>query len=191
MRIQTIGKGMEVGERMHAQVERKIGKLDRYLKKETDVMVTLLSERNTHVIEVTIPMNGIVLRAEEISSESMNAALDLVVDKLVRQIRKHKTRLSKRLRDDAFGDRERIEPIPVEALLESDDDDEMFDASMGKVVRTKRFAIKPMSVEEAMMQMDLLGHSFFMFLNADTEEVNVLYNRKDGDYGLIEPEFDE
>ena len=183
MRIQITGKGMDVGDRMRTQVERKIGKLDRYLKKETDVSVTLLSERNDHIIEVTIHMDGVMLRGEEISNESMNTALDLVVDKLERQIRKHKTRLAKRLREDAFP--VNIEPTPVD--IDTDEDDDML--PMGEVVRTKRFAIKPMSVEEAMMQMDLLGHSFFVFLNSDTEEVNVLYNRKDGNYGLIEPDF--
>ena len=129
------------------------------------------------MLEVTIPMGKTILRAEE-RSEDMAGSIEAVVDKLEGQLRKHKTKLQKRYAN---------EPLKFNFdALESEEEDE---ADMPKVVRTKKFAVKPMSVEEATMQMELLGHDFFVFLNAETEDVNVVYARKDGNFGLIEPLF--
>ncbi len=165
------GKNIEVTNALKEYVERKINKLEKYLELK-DAQVTLKVEKGTHRVEVTIPINGMILRGEE-ATEDMYASIDLVVDKLEKQINKYKTRLSKKLKVDSktpapAGQEEYEEPV---------------------IKKTKRFAFKPMPIEEAVMQMNLLGHSFFVFSNSDTEEVNVVYKRHDGNYGLIEPEF--
>ncbi len=138
-------------------------------------------EGEGHKIEVTIPLNGIILRGEE-SSDDMYSSIDLVVEKLEKQIDKYKTKLYKQHRGASLK-KALQEKIKVE--LAQNDPVENF-----KVVRTKRFALKPMDVEEAIMQMNMLGHNFFVFFNATSDEVNVVYKRRDRDYGLIEPEFD-
>jgi putative sigma-54 modulation protein len=174
MRITTSGKNMEITDALGDTIERKLGKLGKYFRKDTEAQVTLSVERNRHIIEVTIPFDGIVLRCEE-STDDMYASIDKAVDKLERQIKKHKTKLEKRVRGGK---------LLFENITSTEDNEEN-----PKVVRTKRFAMKPMPVEEAILQMELLGHSFFVFSNSNTEEVNVVYRRKDGNYGLIEPEF--
>lgn len=173
MRISTRGKNIEVTNALREQAEKKLSKLDRYLDQETEAQVTFSVEGDSHVVEVTIRLNGYILRAEEATTD-MYASIDLVVDKLERQIRKYKTKLERKYKTQ--GLKEFVAPSPQEP------DDEP------KLVRTKRFPIKPMGVEEAIMQMNMLGHSFFVFSNADTEDTNVIYRRKDGNYGLIEPE---
>jgi len=142
-----------------------------------EAQVTLSVERDRHKVEVTIPLDGIILRGEEVSGD-MYGSVDMVIEKLERQIKKHKTRLSKKIRSNSLR-----EFIAQSAGEVSEEEEEP------QVLRTKRFAIKPMPIDEAIMQMNLLGHSFFVFSNAETDEVNVVYRRKDGNYGLIEPEF--
>lgn len=176
MQVQVRGRNMEVTNALKEYVEKRVGKLGKYLDGITEAQVTLTVEKGSHRVEVTIPINSMLVRGEE-ATQDMYASIDLVVDKLEKQIRKYKGKLFKRLgkaAGEAAGD-----AAPAVNLNQEDSP---------QVVRTKRFAIKPMSLDEAILQMNLLGHSFFVFTNAETEQVNVLYRRKDGNYGLIEPE---
>jgi putative sigma-54 modulation protein len=176
MKVNVIGKNMEITEALKNIIEKKISKFDRYFNPDVEAKTTLSVQKNRHTIEITIPFNGVILRAEE-QNDDMYASLDLAVDKLERQIRKHKTKLEKRVHGDSL----KFQGIPKYENTEEDDDI--------KIVRTKKFAFKPMSAEEAVLQMELVGHSFFVYMNDDTSEVNVVYKRKDGNYGLIESEF--
>ncbi len=177
MKFTIYGKNMHVSDGLKETLKKKFEKFDRYFDKETEVYATFSKEKNAQMLEVTIPMGKTILRAEE-RSEDMAGSIEAVVDKLEGQLRKHKTKLQKRYAN---------EPLKFNFdALESEEEDE---ADMPKVVRTKKFAVKPMSVEEATMQMELLGHDFFVFLNAETEDVNVVYARKDGNFVLIEPLF--
>lgn len=178
MKIILSGKNLEITDALRNQTIKKVSKLDRYFNEDVEAQVTMSVEGYRHIIEVTIPFDGIVIRAEE-STDDMYASIDMVVDKLERQIRKHRTRLGKRIKSGAF--KNDVPPFSPEISSENEDEP--------RVVRTKRFAVKPMDVEEATLQMELLGHNFFVFTNGVTDEVNVLYKRKDGNYGLIEPEF--
>lgn len=174
MKFTIYGKNMHVSEGLKETLRKKFEKFDRYFEKETEVYATFSKEKNHQMLEVTIPMGRTILRAEE-QTDDMVGSIEAVVDKLEGQLRKHKTKLQKRAGEESLRyDLESLEE------WESEDDEPA-------VVRTKKFAVKPMSVDEATMQMDLLGHDFFVFLNADTEDVNVVYQRKDGNYGLIEP----
>jgi putative sigma-54 modulation protein len=180
MKFIISGKNIEVTEALKERVTKKIGKLEKFFNPNTEVHATLSVQKTRQIIEVTIASNGIVLRAEE-SNEDMYASIDKVADILERQIRRNKTRLEKKLREGAF----RQESIQMDTSVDENVDEE----HEFKVVRSKKFAIKPMTLEEAILQMNLLGHAFYMFSNAETKEVNVVYKRKNGDYGLIEPEF--
>ncbi len=174
MKFNIIGRNIEVTEALKDSIEKKIGRLDRYFNDNSEAKVTLSVEKGRHIIDVTIPANGVIVRGEEAKSD-MYTAIDLVVDKIERQIIKHKSKIEKR---GDFTQSLRFAEIPSEEETEQ-----------AKVVKTKKFALKPMDVEEAVLQMDLLGHNFFVYRNGETDEVNVLYKRKDGNYGLIEPEF--
>lgn len=178
MKITVIGKNIEVTDALRNTAVKKIGKLDKYFNPDVEAQVTLSVQKGRHIVEVTIPFDGVILRGEE-STEDMYMSIDKVLDKLEKQINKHRTRLERRLKANSLKDFD-ISPKAGE------DDEEQYNPT---IVRTKKFAIKPMPVDEAVLQMDLLGHSFFVFLNAETDEVNVVYKRKDGRYGLIEPEF--
>ncbi len=181
------GHNLQVTDALRDFIERKLSKLERYFDNSAKVeaYVSLNVLKDGHKVEVTIPFPGLLVRAEELS-EDMYASVDLVVEKLERQIRKYKTRVNRRSRQDA-GLRNKLKEnasnknIPVATLDEEDD-------SNYKIVRTKRFNLKPMDTEEAILQMELLGHNFFVFTNAVTDQVNVIYRRKDGKVGLIEPE---
>ncbi|MGO4888825.1 ribosome hibernation-promoting factor, HPF/YfiA family [Anaerobacillus sp. MEB173] len=174
------GENIEITPALRNYVEKKVGKLERYFDDTptSDVNVRMQVLNNQHIIEVTIPMAQLLLRAEETHTD-MYAAIDLVVEKLERQIRKHKTKVNRKFRQEGslkYMFRNDVEP---EATF---DEDEI------EVVRTKRFNLKPMDAEEAILQMDMLGHNFFVFSNAVNGDTNVVYRRKDGRYGLIEPE---
>jgi len=175
MRIIITGKGMDVSEYLKETVNKKVSKLNRYFWKDTEAHVTMSVEKERQIVEVTIPFDGVVLRGEEATTD-MYASIDRVVDKIEKQIHKHRTALRKRLHESAF-DQDAYEQYELE------------EEALPKVVRTKRFVVKPMDVNEAQMQMELLGHQFFVFRNAMTNEVNVIYKRKDGDIGLIEPDY--
>lgn len=183
MKIQLRGEHLTITDALRDYAEKKIGRLEKYFDTPPvqNVQVTLSVVRDSHNVEVTMPVNGIIIRAEERSSD-MYASIDLVAEKLEGQIRKHKTKLNRRFRDE--GIRTLFQENGTAATVAVQED-----AEEGQIVRVKKFAFKPMTPEEAVLQMDLLGHDFFVFANAETEEVNVVYKRHDGNYGLIEPEF--
>lgn len=167
------GKNIEVTQALKEYVVKHENKITRYFEKEMDVNVLLAVEKDRKIVEVTARVEGVVLRCVE-ANPDMYAAIDLVFDKLVRQIHKYKTKLAKRFKEVEFkGDL-----IPAKEAV-----DEVFE-----VVRKKRFVARPMDVEEAILQMNLVGHDFFVFRNAETDSINVVYKRKHGKYGLIEPE---
>lgn len=176
MKVTVIAKNMELTDALKEIVQKKISKLEKYFEVNVEAKATLSVQKNRHIIEVTIPFNGVILRGEEATSD-MYKSLDLVEDKLERQIRKQKTRLSRKHGGSLrFGE---INNIDTKSQEEEN----------GKLVRVKKFGVKPMNSEEAILQMDLLGHNFFVYQDADSSKVNVIYKRKDGDYGLLEPEF--
>jgi putative sigma-54 modulation protein len=173
MKTKVSGKNIEITEALRNAVQTKMEKVGKYFQTDTEAQATLSVEKNRQIVEVTIPINGSLLRAEE-ETYDMYESIDRVVDKLNKQIQKYKTRLQRRYKGH---DTIRFEYIPNI----KEDEEEI------KIVRTKRFPVKPMAAEEAVLQMELIGHSFFVFTNANTSEVNVVYKRKDGNYGLIEP----
>lgn len=175
MKINITGRKMELTEGLKTATEKKMGKLSKFFDEDAEAQVTFSIQKNRHTAEVTINAAGMIYRAEETNSD-MYAAIDKVADVIERQIRKNKTRLGKRLRENAFA---KITPLDDEQA----DEENKFD-----IVRVKRHAVKPMSPEEAILQMNLLGHQFYLFINDATEEYNVVYKRKDGGYGLIETE---
>lgn len=174
MRIIISGKNIDVTEGLKSAVEDKLGKLERYFTPETEVIVTLSVEKERQKIEVTIPVKGNIIRSEQVSND-MYVSIDLVEEVIERQLRKYKNKIVDKKQEggnfqQAFMDKD----------YEEDDD--------VNIIRTKRFGMKPMYPEDACVQMELLGHNFFVFRNAETEEVNVVYKRKGNTYGLIEPE---
>lgn len=181
MNFNIRGENIQVTDALRDYVEKKVGRLDRYFdtSDSIEVNVTMHVLRGEGTIEVTMPMTGVIIRAEETDAD-MYAAIDFVVEKLERQIRKHKTKLNRKLRLVA-NSRVWVPDAEAAATLAEEEDVEI------DIVRTKRFNLKPMDAEEAVMQMDMLGHSFFVFQNSETNDVNVVYRRHDGKYGLIEP----
>ena len=149
--------------------DKKLGKLDKFFSDSANVNLTVTVEKNYHRVEITVFDAGMVFRAEQ-DADDMDEALDLAVDSIVRQIRKNKTRLERRLRSTAF------------------DENEIYSDKSYDVVRRKTIAVTPMSVDEAIMEMELVGHAFFMFMNAETGLIGVVYRRRDGGYGVIEAE---
>jgi putative sigma-54 modulation protein len=178
------GKNFEVSEAMRERVTQRMQKLERHFHFLQDAHVTLSTQRNWQIAEVTLQAAGHLLRAEERSND-MHASLDSVFDKVERQLRRHKERLSRKGR--GAGEEESVATTEEEPAAGGAAEAPVESVVLPRVVRTKRFVMKPMSVEEAALQMELLGHDFFMFTNAETETINVLYRRKDGDLGLIEP----
>ncbi len=176
MKITVRGKNMNVTPALKNHVEKKIGKLDKYFE-DVEAQVKLRVTKDSHIVEVTLLIDGLILRGEE-STADMYTSIDLVIDKVERQIHKYKTKINRKFRQGGLkAANEQIERSRISAEEEA------------RVVRTKRFAMKPMSVEEAILQMNLVGHDFFVFVNTDTEGVNVVYRRKHGNYGLIGPDF--
>ena len=176
MRFTITGKNIEVTGGLREAVQEKIGKLDKYFSAETEAIVTLSVEKERQKIEVTIPVKGSIIRAEEVSSD-MYVSIDLVEEVIERQLRKYKTKIVESKQSAAEFSK---------MYIDNDYDDE----PEIKIVRSKKFGIKPMDPEEACIQMELLGHNFYVFSNSETDEVNVVYKRKNGTYGLIEPELD-
>jgi len=175
MRIIVSGKNMDITDALRDIAESKLERIDKLFGTEVDAQVTMSVEKNRQIVEITIPLkNGVILRAEE-STNDMYTSIDKSVDKLHKQLEKQKTRIEKRYRGH--------ESIRVENIA----DVEEAEKRDLKIVKTKRFPVKPMDPEEAVLQMELMGHSFFVFGNSESEEVNVVYKRKDGNYGLIEP----
>lgn len=176
MQIIIKGKNIELTPALRTHAEKKVGKIAKYFEDNAGTATVMLrTERDYHIVEVTVQIEGLLLRGEEKTAD-MYMSIDGVIEKLERQIKKYKTRINHKLRQDTG-----VKPAEVR--------EEETPEPTGQVIKTKRFAVKPMSVEEAVMQMDLIGHDFFVFRNATTEEVNVLYRRTDGNFGLIEPGF--
>lgn len=184
MKFIISGKNIEITPGLRDAVEQKLGKLERYFTPETEVIVTLSVEKERQKIEVTIPMKGNIIRSEQ-TSTNMYVSIDLVEEVIERQLRKYKNKLVAKSQGHptASGSGNSFKKEFFESDEESVENDEI------RIVRTKRFGIKPMFPEDACVQMELLGHSFFVFCNAETDEVNVVYKRKDGSFGLIEPSF--
>lgn len=178
------GKNINVTPGLKEAVESKLGKLERYFTPETEIIVTLSVEKERQKIEVTIPVKGNIIRSEQTSND-MYVSIDLVEEIIERQLRKYKNKLVAKSQGHptASSAGNNFKKEFFESEEDSVEDDEI------RIVRTKRFGIKPMYPEDACIQMELLGHSFFVFSNAETDEVNVVYKRKDGSFGLIEPEF--
>lgn len=174
MKYIIIGKNIDVTPGLRTAVEDKIGKLEKYFTPETEVHVTLSVEKDRQKIEVTIPVKGNIIRSEQVSND-MYVSIDLVEEIIERQLKKYKNKLVDKQQSSSYFKQEYI-------------DKEFMDEDDVKIIRTKRFDIKPMYPEDACVQMELLGHNFFVFCNAETEQVNVVYKRKAGTYGLIEPE---
>ena len=174
MQIYIKGHGLHVTDALRAYAEEKIGHLQHYFDHIIDAHVTMRTERASQIIDVTLHLPNYIIKAEERSAD-LYASIDLVRDRLEQQIRKYKTRLISR------HHRQNGKPQPQTAALPEESDEGV------RIVRSKRFSVKPMHAEDAAHQMDLLGHSFFVFINAETEQLNVLYRRKSGDLGLIEP----
>ena len=176
MKFIISGKNIEVTPGLKDAIEQKLGKLERYFTPETEINVTLSVEKGRQKIEVTIPVKGNIIRSEQTSND-MYVSIDLVEEIIERQLRKYKNKLiDKKQSAQSFSD--------LFISEEAEPEDEI------QIVKTKRFAMKPMDPEEACVQMELLGHNFYVFFNSETEEVNVVYKRKGNTYGLIEPELD-
>lgn len=176
MRYIITGRNIEVTEGLKSAVYDKIGKLEKYFLQDTEIHVTFSVEKERQKIEVTIPLKGSVIRAEEVSSD-MYVSIDLVEEVIERQLKKYKNKIVEKKHNDVAS----FAPEFVEK--EYDEDDSI------KIERSKRFAVKPMDPEEACLQMELLGHNFYVFTNSETDEINVVYKRKGNTYGLIEPEY--
>ena len=176
MRITITGRNIELTPGIKEAVEDKLSKLEKYFKPDTDVNVTLSVEKERQKIEVTIPTKGHTIRAEEVSND-MYVSIDLVEETLERQLIKYRTKIISKKMNAASN-------FKAEYLEEKFEDDE----EEIKIVRSKRYDLKPMYPEDACIQMELLGHDFFVFVNAETDEVNVVYKRKANTYGIIEPE---
>ena len=175
MKFVIIGKNIDVTPGLRSSVEDKIGKLEKYFTPDTEVHVTLSVEKDRHKIEVTIPVKGSIIRSEQVSND-MYISIDLVEEIIERQLKKYKNKIiDKEQASDSFR-KEYVE-------RDYQDEDEV------KIVRTKQFDMKPMYPEDACVQMELLGHGFYVFLNAETDQTCVVYKRKGNTYGLIEPEI--
>lgn len=176
MKFVIVGKNMEVTPALDAAIRDKIGKLDRFLAEQTEVHVTMDVTKDRHKMEVTIPVHDSIIRAEQVSND-MYVSLDLVEEIIERQLKKYKNKIidKHQAAETAF----RQEYLDREYL----DDEEI------RIVRTKQFDMKPMYPEDACVQMELLGHNFYVFCNAETEQINVVYKRKGNTYGLIEPDI--
>ena len=174
MKITISGKNIDVTEGLKAAVNEKLGKLEKYFTPDTNVIVTLSVEKERQKIEATIPVKGNIIRSEQVSND-MYVSIDLVEEVIERQLRKYKNKIADKQQEAGNFQKEYLE----HDYLEDEDI---------QIIRTKKFGMKPMYPEDACVQMELLGHTFFVFRNAETDEVNVVYKRKNNTYGLIEPE---
>ncbi len=175
MNITIIGRKCNPREDFRLRAEKRLSKVEKLFGEEANAKVTATVEKNCHIVEITVLKGGMIYRAEE-QDDNMLDALDACVDSLIRQIRKNKTRLDKKLHSAVLDD----------FFPEDFEEEKEFD-----IIREKTVALKPQSVEEAILQMNLLGHQFYMFLNADTDEINVVYKRNATGYGLLSPDSDK
>ena len=178
MKINYVARKVNLRDNFKERVEKKLSKLSKIFSEDAEATVVVTLEKNRQTVEITIKDNSMVYRAESTMLE-MNDALDKVVDLLTRQLRKHKTRLAKRIKSASLDD------LVIETPDDFSEDEEI------SVVRKKLVSVKPISVEEAILQMEMVGHKFFMFTNSETGDINVVYTRNDGAYGLLEPTSDD
>ena len=177
MKLTITARNMVMTPAITKRIEKKTETMGRYLWPETEMQIKMHKEKARRVVEITVPMGkNVILRSEASAEDNLFLAIDKALAKMERQIRKHRTKLGKNLRDEAFAEM----PEYIEEDLAEEEE--------RKVVRRKTFPVRPMSVEDAAIEMELLGHSFFAFINIDTDRTNVLYLRKDGNLGLLEPE---
>jgi putative sigma-54 modulation protein len=181
MKTTLIARNMSVTPGIEKRIEKKTARMGRYLLPETEMQIKMRKDKSDmRIVEITVPMgNGVILRSEAEAQSNLFLAIDEALAKMEKQIHRHRTRLGKRLREDAFT-YEEPEYIEEETAEEEEEG--------SRIARRKTFPVRPMSEEDAIMQMEMLGHSFFAFVNIDTDKVNVLYQRKDGDFGILEPE---
>jgi putative sigma-54 modulation protein len=176
MKLTITARNMVVTPAITKRIEKKTETMGRYLWPETEMQIKMQKERARRVVEITVPMGkNVILRSESSADDNLFLAIDKALAKMERQIRKHRTKLGKNLREE-------IPDVPE--YIEED----LAEEQERKIVKRKTFPVRPMSVEDAIIEMELLGHNFFAFVNIDTERTNVLYLRKDGDLGLLEPE---
>jgi len=176
MKLTITARNMVVTPAITKRIEKKTETMGRYLWPETEMQIKMHKEKARRVVEITVPMGkNVILRSEASADDNLFLAIDQALAKMERQIRKHRTKLGKNLREE-------IPDVPE--FIEED----LAEEEQRKIVKRKTFPVRPMSVEDAVIEMDLLGHNFFAFVNIDTERTNVLYLRKDGDLGLLEPE---
>ena len=180
MKFQINEKKVTLPENVHAYAEKKVSKLDRYFRDDAEAFVAFSVEKNRNKVELTVHASNMYFRASE-STSDMFASIDAAVSDIERQIRKNKTRLARRLRQDAF-----VRSAEVTSFVPEVEDTEDY-----KLIRIKEFAMMPMSRDEAILQMNMVGHKFYMFTDAESGEVNVVYLRDDGKYGLLQPTAEE
>ncbi len=181
MRITVKGKNMAVSDAIQRYAEKKVERLGKYFQNIKEALVTASTQRNWHIVEITLEGDGIILRGEE-RSDNMYASIDQVVEKLEKQVKRFKGKLIERVHPEE-PPKEHAATAPIEEILATAPE------ALPRIVRSKRFPLKPMPPDEAATQMELLNHDFFVFLNTDTDQVSVIYKRQDGNYGLIEPEI--
>lgn len=174
MKFVYTSKDMAISDSLKSRVEKKLGKFERYFREEPEANIRFKVQKGArNIAEITVNAGGVILRAEE-SSNDMYLSIDRAVDKLESQVRRHRTKLEKRIRSSE-----------LEAIPEAD----VYEEPRYDIVRVKKFSVKPMSVEDAITQMELLGHDFFLFMNEENDNMNVLYRRHDGSYGLLQPDI--
>ena len=176
MKFNIIGRKIEVTEKMTEYIEKKLGRLDKFFKEEPEARIVLGTVKEQEYVETALYASGMIYRAEIIDSD-VCTAVDRTVDVIERQIRRNKTRLEKKIKRDALASNK---------MIDGGEFDEAADTEEFKIIKRKRFHVKPMSSEEAVLPMNLLDHTFFVFKNRDTDEMNVVYKRKDGNYAIIE-----
>lgn len=178
MKTVITAKNMVVTPGITNRIMKKTATMERYLKPDTEMLVRMRRERSLRIVEITVPIDGVTLRAEASSDDNLFMSIDKALAKLERQILRHRTKLEKRLREGAYTD---VTPEFIEGIDEKETGER-------EIVRRKTYPVRPMHVDDAILQMELLGHSFFVFINIETEQTSVLYLRKDGNLGLLEPE---
>ena len=176
MKTTITAKGMVVTPAITNRVLKKTQTMSRYLRQDTEMFIRMRRDKGQRIVEITVPINGITLRAEATSEDNLFMSIDRALAKLEKQILRHRTRLDKRLRED-------VDVAEMPEFVEEVSSEER------QVVRSKHYTVRPMSREDAVMQMELLGHSFFVYVDSDTEETHVLYLRKDGNLGILTPEI--
>lgn len=178
MKTSMTAKGMTITPAIENRILKKTQTMGKYLRQDTEMFVRMRREKSQRIVEITVPINGVLLRAESSSEDNLFMSIDRALAKLERQILRHRTRLDKRLRDE----------LPVDAQPEFIEDLSDQEQEAREVVRSKTYTVRPMSQEDAIMQMELLGHNFFVYIDVDTSQTHVLYLRKDGNLGLLIPE---